>query len=349
MAVVGVLVEAVVGHEHERVADLVAQVAQRDLHHAVGVVGSRAAGVLGGGDAEEDHRGHAEVGEGAHLLAEALLGVLHDAGHRRDRLGRVDALLHEQRRDQVVDAEAAPRRPGAAGRACAAAGACVARGTSRRRWLPPVTAFGVVEPRLSRSATPKRARRVATRPSMVCSAASASTRRPRCTAVADVTGPIDTTSGLRVGERPTAAQKLSTVDDDVNVTASTSPDAHARERRRVGRPRARCGRRGARRPRSRGRRAPRAARRGPARPGRAARATPARPGIGEGVEQRLGDEALGQEIGPDAAPRELARGAGPDRGDPRPPPARARRGPAGARPRSKNACTPFTEVNTSHS
>ena len=44
--VVGVLVEAVVGHEHELVADLVAQVAQRDLHDAVGVVGARAARVL---------------------------------------------------------------------------------------------------------------------------------------------------------------------------------------------------------------------------------------------------------------------------------------------------------------
>ena len=42
MAVVGVLVEAVVDHEHERVADLVAQVAQRDLHDAVGGVGLRA-------------------------------------------------------------------------------------------------------------------------------------------------------------------------------------------------------------------------------------------------------------------------------------------------------------------
>ena len=119
VAVVGVLVEAVVGHQHERVADLVAQVAQRDLHDAVGVVGARTAGVLGGGHPEEDHRGHAEVGERPHLLAEALLGVLHDARHRRHRLGRVDALLHEERRDQVVDRDAglgdeAPEGGGAA-------------------------------------------------------------------------------------------------------------------------------------------------------------------------------------------------------------------------------------------
>ena len=107
MAVVGVLVEAVVGHEHQRVPHLVAQVAQRDLHDAVGVVGARAAGVLRGGHAEQDDRGHTEIGQRPHLLAEALLGVLHDAGHRHDRLRRVEAFLHEQRRDQIVD-----RQPG---------------------------------------------------------------------------------------------------------------------------------------------------------------------------------------------------------------------------------------------
>ena len=110
--VVGVLVEAVVGHEDERVADLVAQLPQRDLHHAVRVVGAGAAGVLVLGDAEEDHRGDAEPGERPDLLAEALLGVLDDAGHRRDRLRVADALLHEERRDQVVDGE--PRLGGQA-------------------------------------------------------------------------------------------------------------------------------------------------------------------------------------------------------------------------------------------
>ena len=104
MAVVGVLVEAVVGHQHQRVADLVAQVAQRDLHDAVGRVGLRPARVLVRGNAEQHHRGNAEIGERAHLFAQALLRVLHDARHRHDRLGRVDAFLHEQRRDEVVDA-----------------------------------------------------------------------------------------------------------------------------------------------------------------------------------------------------------------------------------------------------
>ena len=106
VAVVGVLVEAVVGHEHEAVADLVAQVAQGHLHDAVGVPRLRADGVLARGHAEQDHAGDAERGEGRHLLAEALAGVLHDAGQRGDGLRLGDALAHEQRGDEVVDAEA---------------------------------------------------------------------------------------------------------------------------------------------------------------------------------------------------------------------------------------------------
>ena len=66
----------------------------------------RAAGVLGGRDPEQHHGRDAEIGERPHLFAQALLRVLHDAGHRRDRFGRVDALLHEQRRDEVIEPDA---------------------------------------------------------------------------------------------------------------------------------------------------------------------------------------------------------------------------------------------------
>ena len=119
VAVVGVLVEAAVGHEHHPVAHLVAQVAQRDLHDAVGVPGLGPGGVLASRHAEQDHAGHAERGQRRHLLAEALTGVLHDAGQRRDGLRFGDALAHEERGDEVVDAEAglghqpAQRRRGA--------------------------------------------------------------------------------------------------------------------------------------------------------------------------------------------------------------------------------------------
>ena len=106
MPVVGVLVEAVVSDEHEIVADLLPQIPQRDLHDAVGRVGTRPDRVLHGRHAEQDHGRDPQIGEGAHLLAKALLRVLDDAGHRCHRLRRVDALLHEQRRNEVVDRQA---------------------------------------------------------------------------------------------------------------------------------------------------------------------------------------------------------------------------------------------------
>ena len=79
VAVVGVLVDAQVGDEHHLVAHLGAQVGEGELHDAVGVPGPGALRVLVGGHAEEDHAGDAEGGELAHLLAERLAGVLHDA------------------------------------------------------------------------------------------------------------------------------------------------------------------------------------------------------------------------------------------------------------------------------
>src|SRR5205814_930098 len=77
-----------------------------DLHHAVAGVGSRPRGILRRRDAEEHHRGDPEVGERPHLLAQALLGVLEHARHRRHRFGRVDPFLHEEGRDQIVDVDA---------------------------------------------------------------------------------------------------------------------------------------------------------------------------------------------------------------------------------------------------
>ena len=57
----------------------------------------------------------------------------------------------------------------------------------------------------------------------MCSDASTSIRSPRSRAVCDVTGPIDTTSGCGSGTLPTRSQKFVTVDEDVNVNASTVP------------------------------------------------------------------------------------------------------------------------------
>ena len=49
---------------------------------------------------------HAEVGQLVDLLAQALAGVLDDAGQRGDRLRLVDALAHEQRGDELAHVEA---------------------------------------------------------------------------------------------------------------------------------------------------------------------------------------------------------------------------------------------------
>ena len=107
VAVVGVLVEAQVGHQHDLAAEAVTQIGEGELHDAVGVGRARADGVLPVGDAEQDEAGDAEVDELGDLLHERVAGVLDDARQRGDGLGGVDALPHEQGCDQVVD-----RQPG---------------------------------------------------------------------------------------------------------------------------------------------------------------------------------------------------------------------------------------------
>ena len=314
VAVVGVLVEAVVGHQHERVADLVAQVAQRDLHHAVGVVGAANRGrPWWSGTPKRITAGHAEVGERVHLLAQALLRVLHDARHRHDRLGRVDALLHEQRRDEVVDARGGLRRPGAAARGCGAAGASAVRGTSRLDGTGQRLASSV----RCRAGDRERGEEGGRRGRRWCGrSASASTRRPRPRAVSEVTGPIDTTSGCGSGSGPTTAQKLSTVDDDVNVIASTSPARTRATTRGVGRGRHRAVHRQHVDRVARARRDRRAARRAPARPGRAAPARRAPPASGNASSSDSATKRSGTRSARMPRARERARGAGTDRGDP---------------------------------
>ena len=54
-----------------------------------------------GGYPEQHHRADPEVGEFAHLGHQRLDGVLHHPGQRTDRLRGIDALAHEERRDEV--------------------------------------------------------------------------------------------------------------------------------------------------------------------------------------------------------------------------------------------------------
>ena len=64
------------------------------------------------------------------LLAQALAGVLHDAGQRRDRQRVVDALADEQRGDEVAGAHGRSRRRGRAAPGSRAAAAAGRSGTS---------------------------------------------------------------------------------------------------------------------------------------------------------------------------------------------------------------------------
>ncbi len=178
VTVVGVLVEAVVGHQDERVAHLVAQVAQRDLHHAVGGVGARAAGVLGG---RARRRGSPRGRRGRRAPAPPCGGSPGCAARRpaSTRSAPARRALPSRRAARPGRRpRAGPRPPAAAARACGGAGACVASGTSRRPgyrasplWRRYAATVAVSDAETER--------RVATRPSMVCCSASASTRRPR--------------------------------------------------------------------------------------------------------------------------------------------------------------------------
>ena len=80
MPVVGVLVEAEIGHHDEVVADIVAEVAQGDLHDAVLRPRLRSLGVLNLRNAEQDHAGHAELDQPPRFGAHALAAVLCDTG-----------------------------------------------------------------------------------------------------------------------------------------------------------------------------------------------------------------------------------------------------------------------------
>ena len=86
-------------------------------------------GVLVRRDPEQDDRPDAERGQLGDLLAQALAGVLDDAGQRHDRLRVGDALADEQRGDRGRSCARTSRRRGRAGPACGAAGAAGRRGT----------------------------------------------------------------------------------------------------------------------------------------------------------------------------------------------------------------------------
>ena len=112
VAVVGVLVEAVVGHQHERVADFVAQVAQRDLHDAVAASACEPRASLCAGIPNSMTAGMPRSASGRTSLRRLSCVCWTTPGIEHDRLGRVDALLHEQRARRGRRRRPGSRRPG---------------------------------------------------------------------------------------------------------------------------------------------------------------------------------------------------------------------------------------------
>ena len=105
MSVVRVLVEAEVRDHDGVVAHLPLEGPEPQLGDPLRIVGRGSLGVLRGRDAEQ-HEGPDAPGRDVDgLLAERLDRVLDVAGHRGDRRGLVDPLLHEQRRNEVPGRE----------------------------------------------------------------------------------------------------------------------------------------------------------------------------------------------------------------------------------------------------
>ncbi len=110
VAVVGELVEAQVGLDDERVADLLDRDARGDVEDAVGVARAGALGVADGRDAEQHHAADPRLGRLDERAAQAVERVLGDAGHGGDGRGLREALAHEHRQHQVGGVQARLRR-----------------------------------------------------------------------------------------------------------------------------------------------------------------------------------------------------------------------------------------------
>ncbi len=101
MTVIGVLVEAEIGDQHEAVAQVVRQAAQGHLDDPGGVAGSAADRVLGRRHSEQHDRGNAQRRQPVGLLGQRLDGVLDHPGQRGDGPGLSDAFADEERGDQI--------------------------------------------------------------------------------------------------------------------------------------------------------------------------------------------------------------------------------------------------------
>ncbi len=200
VAVVGELVEAAVGHDHQVVADRAADGLDGPPGDAVGVQGGGAGGVLvlGAGQREEDDTGHAQSDQAPGLGDQRVDGVLGHPGQRPHGPRGVESVGHEQGGHQVVDdsAVSATSRRSAGVRRRRRRRRTGNPGGGRRSGTAPQPTAPVrrSRPRPARSrasAVPRASTTAATSPSRVCTTASAATVRPAARTAPDVTGPID--------------------------------------------------------------------------------------------------------------------------------------------------------------
>ena len=105
VAVARVLVEAEVRHEHDLVAEGVAQTAQGHLGDAVAVPRRAAELVFRCGHAKEDDARDAGADERLHLIVQRGDRVLEMPGQREDGLGFAQTLCDKERRDEVTRRE----------------------------------------------------------------------------------------------------------------------------------------------------------------------------------------------------------------------------------------------------
>ena len=101
MPVVGVLVDADVGHDDE-LRHGALHLGDRARYGPVGIEPGRPAVVLRLRKSEEDDRADAARLDRLRLLARGADRVLIDAGHRADRPRRIDRRVEEHRVDEVA-------------------------------------------------------------------------------------------------------------------------------------------------------------------------------------------------------------------------------------------------------
>src|SRR5262249_17410963 len=221
-----VLAETHVGRDQE-VGHHVLHRPHRLLYDAVVGVRLRAAWILLDWQAEQEHAGDPHAGDVLHVLHHLVDREAELAGHRADRLAHAAAVDDEERVDEVVDRPRGLANQLAQERLLAKTSGTGHRMCHHTLLLGRRPAFQAAPAEESASARASAG--------IVYSLGMTSVARPSSAAVAAVIGPMEATvmrprQALRSSSLNCSA-KFRAVDELVNVTASTAPEASASRRR----------------------------------------------------------------------------------------------------------------------